>query len=105
MELIGAIGLLVMLALAARRWGHDSRHLHPGDGWFGAPRPRRPGRSGSGAVVTAARGALARARARVVWGARPAGGGPPAVTPSPPGPAPAPPPAARPARRTPPAAR
>ena len=79
MELIGAIGLLVMLALAAPRWGHDSRRLHPGDGWFGAPRPRRPGRSGSGAVVTAARGALAGARARFVWGARRAGAAPGAI--------------------------
>jgi hypothetical protein len=74
MELIGAIGLLVMLALAAPRWGHDSRRLHSGDGWFGAPRPRRPGRSGSGATATAAWSALAGAPVRVMRGARRAGG-------------------------------
>jgi hypothetical protein len=79
MELIGAIGLLVMLALAAPRWGHDSRRLHSGDGWFGTPRPRRSGRSGSGAAVMAAWGALAGARARVVPGARRPGAAPGAI--------------------------
>lgn len=45
MELIVAIGMLVALAVAAARWGYDSRELEPHDGWFGTRRSGgvRPG--------------------------------------------------------------
>ena len=65
MELIVAIGLLIALALAAPRWGCDSRHFGSDDGWFGAPRARRGWRNGGGAPAVGALGALAGQPRRV----------------------------------------
>ena len=40
MELIMTIGPLILLALAAPRWGRDSRRLLEPEGWLGDPDPR-----------------------------------------------------------------
>jgi hypothetical protein len=39
MELILLIGSLILLALAALRWGHDSRRLLDHGRWLGEPEP------------------------------------------------------------------
>jgi len=76
MELIAAIGLLVLLALAAPRWGHDSRHLGSCDGWFGTPRPRGPRSSRPGAALHGTWVALAGARAQIARSAFQSGAAP-----------------------------
>ena len=54
MELILLIGSLILLAIAAHHWGHDSRGLLSNEPWVAEPRPKGSTRRLSRARATRA---------------------------------------------------
>jgi hypothetical protein len=62
MELVVVIGSLILLALAAPRWGHDSRRWHNAGPWLADRGPAAPGAGRASAALAATRVALARLR-------------------------------------------